>query len=264
MPKFDARRSGGIGYNRIEEICNAAVGPFSTADSQQGILGRIPWNVARFDGCGPVQIPTRTIHRRATRPSGKNFEVDVCTFDVERDHRSGTISADAGVATATWAPPEPTLTLDLDPTDIYEYEVLIFDQQRGRELVAAIELVSPANKDRPETRMAFVSKCAALLQKKVCVSIVDLVTVKHFNLYCEVLETFGQSDPAFSPIPPATYAITCRSHQLATRSRFESWAYPMVVGQRLPVLPIWLDQDRAISLDLEISYHQTCAALRLI
>jgi len=114
---------------------------------------------------------------------GKNFEVDVCTFDVDD-----------------------------------EYEVLIFDQDRGRELVAAIEIVSPANKDRPETRQAFVSKCAALLQKKICVSIVDLVTVKRFNLYCEVLDVFGQADPAFAPDPPLTYAVTCRSHALACRA----------------------------------------------
>jgi hypothetical protein len=141
---------------------------------------------------------------------------------------------------------------------------LVFDEQRGRELVAAIELVSPANKDRPETRKALVSKCAALLQKNICVSIVDLVTVKNFNLYGELLAHFHQSDPAFSPDPPATYATTCRSHPLATRSRFESWAYPMVVGQQLPVLPIWLDHNLAIALDLETSYQQTCEALRLV
>ena len=176
----------------------------------------------------------------------------------------GSSSFGADSATQLWAPPKPTLTLELDPTEIYEYEVLIFDQQRGRELVAVIELVSPANKDRPETRQAFVSKCAALLQKKICVSIVDLVTVKQFNLYCEVLEVFCQTDPAFAPDPPSAYAVTCRSHNLATRSRFESWAYPMVVGQRLPVLPIWLDNAHAISLDLEVSYQQTCSALRLI
>jgi hypothetical protein len=194
---------------------------------------------------------------------GKNFEVDVCTFETD-DSSVFPSSSDAGsVATALWAPPEPTLTLDLDPTEIYEYEVLIFDHDRGRELVAAIEIVSPANKDRPETRQAFVSKCAALVQKKVCVSIVDLVTVKRFNLYCEVLDVFCQTDPSFSPNPPSTYAVTFRSHALATRSRFESWAYPMVVGQRLPVLPIWLDNDHAISLDLEVSYQQTCSVLRL-
>jgi len=195
---------------------------------------------------------------------GKNFEVDVCTFDVD-DKSDFALSANTErSATALWAPPKPTLSLELDPTEIYEYEVLIFDQQRRRELVAAIEIVSPANKDRPESRQAFVSKCAALLQKKICVSIVDLVTVKRFNLYCEVLDVFGQADPAFAPDPPLTYAVTCRSHALAARSRFESWAYPMVVGQPLPVLPIWLDNDHAISIDLEVSYQQTCSALRLI
>ena len=195
---------------------------------------------------------------------GKNFEVDVCTFDVDDKSGFAPSTNGEGPATAVWAPPKPTLSLELDPTDIYEYEVLIFDQQRGRELVAAIEIVSPANKDRPETRQAFVSKCAALLQKKICVSIVDLVAVKRFNLYCEVLDVFGQTDPDFAPDPPLTYAVTCRSHALATRSRFESWAYPMVVGQPLPVLPIWLDSDHAISLDLEVSYQETCRALRLI
>jgi len=194
---------------------------------------------------------------------GKNFEVDVCTFDMVGENTLPSDQTANGGGTAIWAPPAPTLTLELDPTENYEYEVLIFDQQRGRELVAAIELVSPANKDRPETRQAFASKCAALLQKKICVSIVDLVTVKHFNLYCEVLEIFGQTDPAFTPEPPSTYAVTCRSHRMATRSRFESWAYPMPVGQRLPVLPIWLDDQHAIPLDLEVSYQQTCSVLRL-
>jgi hypothetical protein len=74
---------------------------------------------------------------------GKNFEVDIYTFDVGEQRAFETNISDAGVATAVWAPPEPTLSLELDPTDIYEYEVLIFDQQRGRELVAAIEIVSP-------------------------------------------------------------------------------------------------------------------------
>jgi hypothetical protein len=195
---------------------------------------------------------------------GKNFEVDICTFEVDGNSDFRSDSFASGTATAVWAPPEPTHSAELDPTEIYEYEVLIFDLERGRELVAAIELVSPASKDRPETRLQFVSKCVSLLQKKVCVSIVDLVTVKQFNLYCEVLDTMCQKDLAFLPKPPSTYAVTCRSHNLVTRSRFESWAYPRVVGERLPVLPIWLKNDQAISLDLEISYQETCRVLRLV
>jgi hypothetical protein len=50
-----------------------------------------------------------------------------------------------------------------------EFEVQIYNADLGRQLVAAIEIVSPANKDRPENRRAFVTKVAALLQKGVCV-----------------------------------------------------------------------------------------------
>src|SRR5271165_2175112 len=82
------------------------------------------------------------------------------------------------IATAVWAPPAANLAIETEEPDFDEYEVRIYDAQRGRLLVAAIEIVSPANKDPPEHRNAFVGKCAALLQKGVAVSIVDLVTVR--------------------------------------------------------------------------------------
>jgi hypothetical protein len=83
--------------------------------------------------------------------------------------------------------PAPTLTLETELPEQDEYEVRVYDARRGRTLVAAIELVSPSNKDHPESRRAFVAKCAALLQKDVCVSIVDVVTVRQFNLYADLL-----------------------------------------------------------------------------
>jgi hypothetical protein len=101
---------------------------------------------------------------------GSPYEVDVSTF--EHDTREpGSELGDAGVAAAS--APAPTLTLEADFSDLDEYEVRIYDADRGRHLVAAIEIVSPSNKDRPETREAFVGKVATLLQKDVCVSIVD-------------------------------------------------------------------------------------------
>src|SRR5690242_256157 len=121
---------------------------------------------------------------------GTNFEIDVCAFEAERPFAAGhiAISGNGDVATAVWAPPEPTLAVDADPTEQYAYEVLVFDQSRERVLVAAVEFVSPANKDRPQSRREFMAKCAALLGQNVCVSIVDLVTTRHFNLYAELLD----------------------------------------------------------------------------
>jgi hypothetical protein len=135
---------------------------------------------------------------------GSYFEIDVCAYeDDEPKPRSFSSGEDTGgVATATYAPPVPTFTAEADLAEQYEYEVRVYDQSRGRLLVAAVEIVSPANKERPENRRAFVTKCAALLQQGVCVSIVDLVTTRNFNLYTDLLAFLDRSDPAFTPNPP--------------------------------------------------------------
>jgi hypothetical protein len=196
---------------------------------------------------------------------GSFFVTDVCAFDQgERNPPVGESSSEfGGAATATWAPPAPTLTLETEIGEQYEYEVLVYDQERGRTLVAAVEIVSPGNKDRPENRQAFAVKCAALLQKRVCVSIVDLVTTRQFNLYTDVLDLIGQKDSALGPTPPPIYAVTCRWRKVRRRPRLEIWPYPLVVGDKLPTLPIWLSDDLAVSLDLEASYEETCRALRI-
>jgi hypothetical protein len=197
---------------------------------------------------------------------GTYFEIDVCTFAQEgaRDFYSDPPPVtNGGAATATLALPAPTLTVDVDFPDQYTYEVLIFDQTRGRQLVAAVEIISPANKDRPESRQLFLAKCANLLRQDVCVSLVDLVTVRRFNLYTELLGLLGQTDPAMSPEPPPIYAATCRKRQAGRRTKLDTWAVPLVVGQALPPLYIWLTETLNVSLDLEATYEQTCRALQI-
>jgi hypothetical protein len=101
-----------------------------------------------------------------------------------------------------------------------------------------------------------------MLQKHVCVSMVDVVTIRSSNLYCDLLAWIARSDPSFDP-PPATYAVTCRCQKVERESRFEAWAYPLVIGRNLPTLPIWLADDLAVSIDLEAGYEQTCRVLRI-
>jgi hypothetical protein len=101
-----------------------------------------------------------------------------------------------------------------------------------------------------------------LLRKDVCVSIVDLVTIRQFNLYTELLALLRRSDPAFSPGPP-TYAVTCRKRQVGAVSKLDLWSRPLTVGQPLPLLPIWLSQTQTLMLDLEASYQETCRVLRI-
>jgi Protein of unknown function (DUF4058) len=191
--------------------------------------------------------------------AGSQVEIEVATYEKDDAPLSfGNDDGDGGVATALWAPAAPSVAVETMLPDYDEYEVRIYDAKRGRELVAAIEIVSPANKDRPEKRNAFVAKCAALLQKGVAVSIVDLVTVRKFNLYTELLAFIGQSDPTMGDLPPAIYAASCRWGMQDKKMMLETWSRQLNLGQPLPTLPLWLRSKLVVPLDLEQSYERAC------
>ena len=129
--------------------------------------------------------------------------------------------------------------------------------------MAAVEIVSPANKERPENRRAFVAKCAALLNQHVSVALVDLVTTRQFNLYADQLELNGQADPRPAPEPPPVYAASCRWAREGDAWHFRAWTHTLAIGKPLPTLPLWLTDNLAVPLELEASYEETCRVLRM-
>jgi hypothetical protein len=141
-----------------------------------------------------------------------------------------------------------------------ESEVHVYTQDEFR-LVAAIELVSPSNKDRSENRQTFVNKCESLLKKDVCVTIVDAVTSRTANLYGELLDELGAPRTAVSR--SVIYAVTCRGRRTGPRWRLESWEHSLAVGAALPTLPIWLGQEVSVPLDLEATYVESCRSWRI-
>jgi hypothetical protein len=197
---------------------------------------------------------------------GSYYEIDVCTFEHHEEGEpvfGATRARAVVIATAPQAPPASTLTLDAEFPEEYEYEVLVFDLERERRLVAAVEIVNPANKDRPESRQLFVAECFNLLRQDVCVSNIDIITFRQFNLYTEMLALLKRSDPTFSP-PPPIYAVTCRKRQFAGKSKLDLWSCPLAIGQPLPSLPMWLSETQKVTLDLEASYYEeTCRVLRI-
>lgn len=172
--------------------------------------------------------------------------------------RANASKGSSGVASAAWTATAPTVAVETEPPDEYEYEVRIFNVERERHLVAAIELVSPANKDRPQSRESFVAKCAALLRKGVAVSVVDLVGIRRFNLYAQLMAFIGHPDPSMTLDDPAMYAASCRWIAKGARARLESWSHSMTVGQQLPTLPLWLEESLVVPLELEPTYEQAC------
>jgi hypothetical protein len=196
---------------------------------------------------------------------GSSIEFDVATYERgDIDAPSAAASPNGGgAATAVWAPPQPTLAVATGPPGQDSYEVRVYDTELGQRLVAAIEIVSPANKDRPESRRAFVAKCAALLHEGVCVAIVDLVTTRTSNLYRELMEFLGRPDDSFPTGAPSLYAVAIRWSSRVDRGIFEAWVNSLAVARPLPTLPLWLAEDLAIPLELEPSYEETCRVLRM-
>ncbi len=152
--------------------------------------------------------------------------------------------------------------MTIEPPETDEYGVLVHDLREGRRLVAAVEIVSPANKDRPKHRRAFVAMCAALIRARVALVIVDIVTNRQFNLYRDVM-TF-LDNPADESPEDGIYASACRALANGEGAwHFEAWEQPLAVGAALPTLPLWLTEDLAVPLDLESTYEATCRSLRI-
>jgi len=191
---------------------------------------------------------------------GSFVEIDIATFESEDHEPEFESQLDSnGGGTALWSPPQPTTTLDSEFEKQSEYEVMVYDAEQGERLVAAIELVSPANKDRPEHRRAFVSKCAALLWQEVSVIIVDVVTVRSPNLFRAVWEEVGGEESKMRDA--SIYAVSLKPSVTNGRLKVKTWEHELQIGQKPPTLPLWLQHDFSIPLDLDASYESACRTL---
>jgi hypothetical protein len=232
--------------------------PLDLLSSWEGFYGQWPAVIVQQlrKQLPPGYVAEPRIH------SGSQVEIDVAAFENDEAPPLSRMTArNGGVRTAVWAPAPPSVAVETTLPDYNEYEVRIFNARRRRHLVAAIEIVSPANKDRPEHRNVFVAKCVALLQKGVAVSIVDLVTVNQFNLYFDLLAVIGHTDPTLGDPPPHLYAASCRWTRQGKRTLLQAWSHVLAMEEPLPTLPLWLSKDLVVPLNLDQSYEQACSDL---
>jgi hypothetical protein len=157
-------------------------------------------------------------------------------------------------SSAGWQPAgeAAAVAIDWPPADDAWVEVWSDDGP----LVAAVELVSLANKDRPGARAAFAAKCAGYLRDGCGLVTVDVVTTCRADMRSGLLAELGVGAGALSG---GLAAVAYRP----VAGRLEFWPAPLAVGQPLPELPLWLTGERAVPLDLEASYRDTCTGLRL-
>ncbi len=188
---------------------------------------------------------------------GTTLQIDVAAIEEEEPPVANGDPASGGTATAIWAPAKPSLIVrtNLADLDVLEVRVLL---EEDMDLVGAIELVSPGNKDRQENRAVFVSKVAGYLQEKVGVIVVDVVTDRQASLHAELLELLSAPEDVTVAFTPGLYAVAYRATGKGKRSRVEMWTSGLALGEPLPVLPLWIASGWSVPVDLEKAYTAAC------
>jgi hypothetical protein len=227
----------------------------------QPLLGRRHWEA--FHGWWAAEIAAGLNHDLPADyfaefqvTLGARIEVDVATF---REHgEPEPLGAENGGGTAVearvWTPTMPLATMPAAfPDDI---EVQVYSNDTGPKLVAAIELVSPGNKDRDDTRRAFAAKCAAYLQRGIGLIVIDVVTSRRANLHDELIALLGHAEAFVFPAPTPLYATAYRPAHRQERNEIDLWREPLGVGQSLPVLPLAVRGLGCLRVDLEATYME--------
>jgi hypothetical protein len=190
---------------------------------------------------------------------GPILEIDIAT----KEQTDANPSADRG-NTVVWSPSRPKIVAQVDFAHLDSFEVRVYQELGGAELRAAIELVSPANKDREGSRRTFAAKCAGYLTHGIGVVVIDVVTERSANLHREIFETLEvEGRPRLWESSTGLYAVAYRAVTVRKRPRVEAWPEKLTLGKPLPLMPLWLALDLCVPLPLEQSYATTCRSLRI-
>jgi len=160
---------------------------------------------------------------------------------------------DAAAAAPLIIPAEfpPSCTVEIVATD------------GARSLVAAIELISPANKDRGAKRRLFAAKCATYLSRGIGLIIVDVVTSRQANLHNELMELLGLEERFHMPAGQGLYSVAYRPLSGGNTDRIEAWPVPLNLGQPLPTMPLSLEAEHCVRVDFEATYAEACHRRRV-
>jgi Protein of unknown function (DUF4058) len=144
-----------------------------------------------------------------------------------------------------------TATLTLDP------QTALYVAAHGR-MVAAVELISPRNKDRPSSRAHYLARYLGYLQEGAHLLLVDVHRRPVNFSFADVLAQELQiAQPALPPPLAVTYRV---GEPAASGGRLLAiWRRQLVVGAPLPAMPLPLTVHAAIPVNLEETYVRAAA-----
>jgi Protein of unknown function (DUF4058) len=129
----------------------------------------------------------------------------------------------------------------------------------GHQLVAVIEIVSPANKDRREHVREFVDKVVEMLESSVHVLLLDLLpptAAARFGMHGAVWARFDRTKYQ----PPSSEPLMLASYRWDGDVP-EAFLQPLAVGHELIDMPLFLSRERYVNVPLEATYRGAFGAM---
>lgn len=170
-----------------------------------------------------------------------------------------------GVAVATgvevYAPPATDLTMPATFPD--EYKIEVRDKLKASRVIAVVELVSEANKKEASKCEQFAAKCLSYLGKGIGLVVIDIVTTRHENLHNEIVRIAEHGDKFLMPDSQWIYVTAYRPVSRKGEDLIDLWQWPLTIGAALPAVPLALKGYGCVRLDLEATYAEACARLRI-
>jgi hypothetical protein len=126
---------------------------------------------------------------------------------------------------------------------------------RQGQLVAALELVSPRNKDRPSAREFYRNRYLGYLWSGVHLMLVD---VHRRPLGFSFVEAMAGEVQCQFPVglPPHAVSWNVGGPTPEGGQFLDGWYKSLAVGEPLPTLPLALTADRSLLIDLDHTYTE--------
>jgi Protein of unknown function (DUF4058) len=123
------------------------------------------------------------------------------------------------------------------------------------QLVAAVELVSPRNKDRPSSREFYRNRYLSYLWSGVHLMLID---VHRRPLGFSFVEAMAAEVECQFPVglPPQAVSWNVGGPTPEGGQFLDGWYRSLVVGEPLPTLPLTLTAEQSLSIDLEQTYKE--------
>jgi hypothetical protein len=131
-------------------------------------------------------------------------------------------------------------------------ETSVYVERQGR-LVAAIELISPRDTDRPNARNAYLTRYLGYLFGGAHVVLIDVHRRPLGYSFADQIATELQlQQPALHPPMAVSYRV---GEPAATGGRLLAiWRRPLTIGEPLPSIPLPLTSQQQVALDLDQTY----------